>query len=264
VAQLWHIGLWLRPGGPVDATVRLVGPSGFDAKGNRVAEPMSESEIEEMFAAYRTSAALAKSAGFDGIELHGAHGYLIDQFFWHVTNRRTDGWGGGLAQRTRFAVGVIRACRDAVGPDFPICLRFSQWKIEDYAARLVETPAELERFLAPLVDAGVDLFHCSTRRFWEPEFEGSDLGLAGWTKKLTGLPTIAVGSVTLSQDVTDRTGVARPTGIARLLDLMDRGDFDLVAVGRALIADPHWPRKVARGEIESLQPFTNDLTKTLY
>ncbi len=73
-----------------------------------------------------------------------------------------------------------------MGPGYPIVLRYSQWKQQDYTAKLVQSADDLGRFLAPLVDAGVDVFHCSTRRFWEPEFEGSDLNLAGWTKKLTG------------------------------------------------------------------------------
>eukprot|EP01030_Chromulinospumella_sphaerica_P018753 gene18753-18623_t len=71
-------------------------------------------------------------------------------------------------------------------PEFPIIFRFSQWKQQDYTARLVQTPEALGEFLKPLSDAGVDIFHCSTRRFWEPEFEGSELNLAGWTRKLTG------------------------------------------------------------------------------
>ena len=107
-----------------------------------------------------------------------------------------------LENRTRFAADVVRAVRDAVGAEFPILLRFSQWKQQDFAAKLAQNPAELERFLQPLVTAGVDMFHCSTRRFWEPEFPetGSDLNLAGWTKKLSGKPTITVGSVSLNED----------------------------------------------------------------
>lgn len=136
-----------------------------------------------MIAAFAQAADDAKRIGFDGIELHGAHGYLIDQFFWGKTNRRTDRYGGDLVDRTRFAVEIVKACRRAVGPDYPIALRFSQWKSSDYTAKLAETPDELARFLAPLANAGVDIFHCSTRRCWESEFIGSDLNLAGWTKK---------------------------------------------------------------------------------
>ena len=128
---------------------------------------------------------------FDGVELHGAHSYIIDQFFWGATNRRTDKYGGGtLAQRTRFAVELIEAVRREIRDDFPLVLRFSQWKQGDHAHKMAETPGDLEAFLKPLTGAGVDWFHCSTRDFNTLEFPGSELNLAGWTKRLTGKPTI--------------------------------------------------------------------------
>ena len=94
----------------------------------------------------------------------------------------------------------MAAVREAVSADFPVIFRYSQWKQEAYDARLAETPEELEAILTPLAEAGVDAFHASTRRYWLPEFDGSDLNLAGWTKKLTGKPTITVGSVGLDGD----------------------------------------------------------------
>ena len=227
----------------------------------------SESDIAAIVQAFAQAASEAKRLGFDGIELHGAHGYLIDQFFWEKTNTRTDSYGGDMLARTRFAVEVIEACRRAVGPEFPIVLRFSQWKASDYTAKLAETPALLERFLAPLVDAGVDIFHCSTRRFWEPEFEGSDLNLAGWTKKLTGKPTITVGSVGLDVDFmtlfTEGKG-ANHSNIDGLIERLERQEFDLVAIGRALLVDPAWANKIRDGRTAELVPFTSEAVKTLY
>jgi len=142
-----------------------------------------------------------------------------------------------------------------VGPDFPISFRWSQWKIQDYGAKLAQTPAELERLLAPIAAAGVDIFHCSTRRFWEPEFEGSTLNLAGWTRRLTGRPVITVGSVSLSTDVQNHHQAALPTDIRALLDMFARDEIDMVAVGRALIANPDWPRIVREGRLMELTPF---------
>lgn len=227
----------------------------------------SESDIAAIVQAFAQAASEAKRLGFDGIELHGAHGYLIDQFFWEKTNTRTDSYGGDMLARTRFAVEVIEACRRAVGPEFPIVLRFSQWKASDYTAKLAETPALLEQFLAPLVDAGVDIFHCSTRRFWEPEFEGSDLNLAGWTKKLTGKPTITVGSVGLDVDFmtlfTEGKG-ANHSNIDGLIERLERQEFDLVAIGRALLVDPAWANKIRDGRTAELVPFTSEAVKTLY
>src|SRR5690606_37179672 len=121
-----------------------------------------------------------------------AHGYLIDQFLWHVPNRRMDGYGGSAVNRARLAVEIVQECRRRVGPDFPLLIRLSQWKTTDYTAKLGETPQELEALLCPIADAGVDLIDCSQRRFWQPEFDGSDMNFAGWTKKLTGKPTMSV------------------------------------------------------------------------
>ncbi|OWA37534.1 12-oxophytodienoate reductase [Saccharibacillus sp. O16] len=227
----------------------------------------TEAEIAELVQQFAHSAAAAKEAGFDGIELHGAHEYLIDQFFWAKTNTRTDRYGGDAVGRTRFAVEVIEACRAAVGPDFPIVFRFSQWKGSDYSAKLVETPEELASFLQPLVDAGVDVFHCSTRRFWQPEFEGSDLNLAGWTKKLTGKPTITVGSVGLDGEFMTlfKEGKgAGVSGIDGLIERLEQGEFDLVAIGRALLADPAWADKVQQGRQDELIAFSPEILKELY
>ena len=234
--QLWHVGMRRKPGDLPNPEARPLGPSGIGDTGQQVNQPMTDAEIERVIAAYATSAASAERLGFDGIELHGAHGYLIDQFFYTGTNHRTDRYGGGIVQRTRFGCEVVQACRRAVSPDFPIFLRFSQWKGFDYSARLVTTPEELAAFLEPLVEAGVDVFHCSTRRFWEPEFDGSRLNLAGWTKKLTGKPTITVGSVGLDQEFIGAFAGqgAAARGIEELVERFERGEFDLVAVGRAV------------------------------
>lgn len=267
IPQLWHVGTTRKVGSEPNPEVLPVGPSGLDLSGEKVSEPLTVEEIGELVAAYAQAAADAKRIGFDGIELHGAHGYLIDQFFWEKTNQRTDLYGGSLVARTRFAVEVIEACRRAVGPEFPIVFRFSQWKSSDYAAKLANTPEELAQFLAPLVNAGVDVFHCSTRRFWEPEFEGSSLNLAGWTKKLTGKPTITVGSVGLDVEFTKlfREGAgANAEQLGNLLERLEQGEFDLVAVGRALLHDPEWANKIREGRTNELLPFTPESTKTLY
>ncbi|NRD79080.1 NADH:flavin oxidoreductase [Bacillus sp. BRMEA1] len=243
IPQIWHMG----------------------ARGN--VNDYSETDIAAIILAFAQAAFEAKQLGFDGIELHGAHGYLIDQFFWEKTNQRTDKYGGDMLARTRFAVEVIEACRRAVGPDFPIVLRFSQWKSTDYTAKLAETPELLEQFLAPLVDAGVDIFHCSTRRFWEPEFEDSDLNLAGWTKKLTGKPTITVGSVGLDNDFMStftKGKEANNTKIEGLIEKLEREEFDLVAIGRSLLVDPAWVNKIRDGRTNELIPFTSEAVKVLY
>ncbi|MCA0987412.1 NADH:flavin oxidoreductase [Guptibacillus algicola] len=262
VPQLWHVGMTRKQGDLPNEEARPVGPSGLDLSGEKVNEPLSEKEVEELVEAYAQAAADAKRLGFDGIELHGAHGYLIDQFFWERTNKRTDRYGGDLVGRTRFAVEIIEACRREVGPDFPIIFRFSQWKMFNFDAKLAATPEELDAFLKPLVEAGVDIFHCSTRRFWEPEFEGSDLNLAGWTKKLTGKPVISVGSVGLDGEFTSFEG-ANTTSLDGLIKKLDDGEFDLVAIGRSLLMDPEWVKKVRDGRADDLLPFDKEALKKL-
>jgi 2,4-dienoyl-CoA reductase-like NADH-dependent reductase (Old Yellow Enzyme family) len=221
---------------------------------------MTDADIADTIDAYASAAASAQRLGFDAVEVHGAHGYLIDQFLWARTNLRTDAYGGDAVERTRFAVEVVRAIRRAVGPDFPLLFRFSQWKVQDYGARLAETPAALGELLAPLTDAGVDIFHASTRRYWEPEFSGSDLNLAGWTRKLTGMPAISVGSVGLAGDdfmaqLRGQSGGAEVGALDNLLRRMENNEFDLIAVGRALIGDPDWPAKVRAGSMQDLRAF---------
>ena len=257
-SQIWHVGLQSSSGPPPLAGQHPVGPSGEFA--------MGQTEIDAAVHAYGQAARSAQEAGFDGVELHGAHGYLIDQFFWEKTNQRTDAYGGSLVARTRFATEAIREVRRRVGPEYPVAIRISQWKIDDFDAKLAQTAVELEQFLRPLVDAGVDLFHCSQRRFWDAEFEGCNLNLAGWTKKLTGKPTITVGSVTLGADFTKSFGSPESTavtGIDNLLDRLERGEFDLVAVGRALIANPDWAAKAKSSALEDLRPFDRSLLASL-
>jgi 2,4-dienoyl-CoA reductase-like NADH-dependent reductase (Old Yellow Enzyme family) len=265
--QLWHVGAvrsrdpnWAPPG-PYDS------PSGLSSPGHRFGEPMTDAEVADAIAAFANAAADARRLGFDAVELHGAHGYLIDQFFWEGTNERDDAFGGpAIPHRARFAAEIVKAVRMAVGPDFPILIRLSQWKQQDFTARLAHTPAEMEAWLRPLADAGADMFHCSQRRFWEAEFEGSDLNFAGWAKKLTGQPSITVGSVGLSGDFINAYGgeSSRPASLDELERRLERGDFDLVAVGRAVLQDPQWAVKVRQGRSEELLDFSPAAMATLY
>ena len=264
--QLWHMGIvapkkatWLPP-------TPFEGPSGYVAPGKIGGVAMSQQAIADTIRAFAEAAAQAKLLGFDAVEIHGAHGYLIDQFFWHPTNQRTDSYGGKtLAERTRFAVETVQAVRQATSPEFPICLRLSQWKLQDYGARLAATPDEMAAWLAPLVQAGVDIFHCSQRRFWDPEFPGSDLNFAGWAKKLTGKTSITVGSVGLTGDFIAAFGgeASTPSSLDELLRRFDRGDFDLVAVGRALLADADWAQKISEGRASELRGFSKEALATL-
>lgn len=259
--QIWHMDVmdnhhsgWLPP-------VPFEGPSGLNRPGFNNGKTMTESDIADTIAAFGRAAADAKRLGFDCVEIHGAHGYLIDQFFWEGSNERTDQYGGKtLPERTRFAVEVIKEVRKQVGEDFALIIRLSQFKPSAYDNKLAKNPQELEAWLNPLADAGIDIFHCSQRRFWEPEFEGSDLNFAGWAKKLSGKATISVGSVGLSGDFfgSFRGESSEPSSLEELVRRMDRGDFDLVAVGRPILADPFWVQKIRDNRNQELRSFTKE------
>ena len=255
--QIWHMGMVRKPGTGHYPDAPSDSPSSLTHTGKQVGQAPSTKQVEDMVAAYGRAAGEAAKLGFDAVEIHGAHGYLIDQFFWEVMNAREDKYGGGLVERAKFAAEIIAECRRAAGADMPIILRFSQWKQQDYAAKLAKTPQELEAFLQVFVDAGVDILHCSQRRYQEPEFEGSDLNLAGWAKKITGLPTITVGSIGLSSDFfgafAGQGSAAAP--LDDLVERMDKGEFDLIAIGRALLQDPNWASKVKDGKLDALEDY---------
>jgi 2,4-dienoyl-CoA reductase-like NADH-dependent reductase (Old Yellow Enzyme family) len=261
--QLWHTGVTRKPGSGPFPGAPVISPSGVNAAGAVVGDPATPRQLEATVASYARAAAAARDAGFDGVELHGAHGYLLDQFHWRQTNRRTDAYGGDVRGRVRLSYEVAAAVREAVGPDFPVAFRFSQWKGGHYDARIAENPAELAAFLAPLADAGVSMFHVSTRRYWLPAFDGDRRTLAGWTRHLTGLPVIAVGSVGvaapflgLSDDGKSPARHQSSLTLAPLVDLLTRGEFDLVALGRAVLADPEWGTKVADGRLAEIRPYS--------
>jgi 2,4-dienoyl-CoA reductase-like NADH-dependent reductase (Old Yellow Enzyme family) len=257
--QLWHVGSAINAQYRDDANAES--PSGLFKADRPWGHEMSVADIDAAIAAFAQAAADARRVGFDSVELHGAHGYLIDQFQWDGTNRRDDVWG---KDRSRFAREVVAAVRAAIGDDFPLILRLSQWKQQDYATKLAATPDALADWLNPLAEAGVDIFHCSQRRFWEPEFEGSDLNFAGWAKKLTGKPTITVGSVGLSGEFIAGFGgeASQPTPIDGLVQRLEADEFDLVGVGRALIVDADWAVKVREGR-QDFTPFERSALGTL-
>ena len=244
VPQLWHMGALRKEGTPPHPDTPSMDPA-----------TMTENEIADVIASFARSAVNAKAVGFDGIALHGGHGYLIDAFLWGATNLRGDDWGGDAIRRARFASELVRAIRAEVGSNFPIIQRFSQWKLQDYDAQLADTPDALAAILAPLSEAGVDIFDVSTRVFATPAFTGSDMGLAGWVRKLTGKPTMTVGGIGFSKELA--ASFTEPTeaidNLGEVMRRFKRAEFDLVALGRALLMDPAWVLKATTGA--PFEPF---------
>lgn len=268
--QIWHMGMMRKPGTGRVPDAATDSPSGKTHTGKQVQPEPTDAEVDDMVMAYANAAGEAAKLGFDSIEIHGAHGYLIDEFFWGVMNTRSGKYGGDLVGRAAFAGEIIKECRKQVGDDIPIILRFSQWKQQEYTARLAETPQELEAFLGVFADAGVDVLHASQRRWWDaefPEIDGKEgLNLAGWCKKLTGLASITVGSVGLGSDfIGSFAGEGSKTRpIVDVIERLDKGEFDMVAIGRALLQDPLWAQKVKEGRLDELTDFDTKALATLY
>jgi 2,4-dienoyl-CoA reductase-like NADH-dependent reductase (Old Yellow Enzyme family)/thioredoxin reductase len=204
---------------------------------------LTVAEIEELVDAFTAAALRVKSAGADGVELHMAHGYLICSFLSPFSNKREDRYGGGIAGRSRFALDVLRSVRARVGPDFPVICRLSGDEYVEGGLRIEET-VQIARSLE---QEGADALHvsaCNAASVFlnHPPYyvqEGVFVHLAEAVKAQVGIPVITVGRirnpVMADQIVRDRKA-------------------DLVSMGRALIADPHMPRKAREGRLAEIVP----------
>lgn len=236
--QIWHQGPVVRPG---------VAAFAVQEDGKKVVREATAGDKEELLQAYSSAAANAFKAGFDGLELHGAHGYLLDSFM-----RK-----GDLA----YASEVIRETRQQTSPNFPICLRFSNFKVNNYGSQYLNSPASLEKLLKTVIDAGVDFLHPSTKRFWLPGFDENEKSLAWWTRKISDLPTIIVGNIGLKTSEFTADG---PESLQHLEHMLKEGEFDLAAVGRPVITEPDWVNKVEVGRWDDILDFYEGSTEEIY
>lgn len=238
--QIGHGGRQCAPG----ATGRQpVAPSPIPCKVVGVMpREITLSEIEEVQNAFAEAARRAKQAGFDGVEIHGAHGYLINEFLSPYTNKRTDKYGGSLENRAIFALEIVEKIRDKVGDEFTVGYRMSADEYVSGGLTLKET----SRFARMLEKASIDYVHVSAAIYETiphmvpPLYLGPAnlVHLAEGIKKAVSIPVITVGN----HDV--------ETAEEALLE----GKADLVALGRSLIADPKLPNKLASGRIDDIRP----------
>ncbi|MGW1677257.1 oxidoreductase [Saccharopolyspora sp. NPDC002376] len=193
-------------------------------------------EISQAVAGFAAAAARAREAGFDGVEVHGANGYLIDQFLTAYTNLREDRYGGSAVNRARFAAEVLGTVRSAAGPDFPVGIRLSQTKVNDFDYRWPGGAREAEVIFGAVAAAGADYVHLASEgRDWaDGAALDSGTTITRLAKDVTGLPVIANGGM---------------HELARAESVLAAGEADLVALGRGALANPDWPRLVAGGEI---------------
>ena len=208
---------------------------------NHVRE-ISTDEVEEIIQSFVEAARRARDAGFDGVEIHGAHGYLLAQFLSPFSNHRTDLYGGTLEGRARLPLEVVRRTRDKLGLDYPIFYRLSG----DEFVKGGLTPEEAGEFARLLEQAGVDCIdvsagnYASIHRFIMPAYypNGNFVYLAKGIKEKVSLPVIAVGAI---------------SDPVQADQIIGGGAADLVAIGRGLIADPYLPRKAFEGRYEDIR-----------
>jgi 2,4-dienoyl-CoA reductase-like NADH-dependent reductase (Old Yellow Enzyme family) len=262
--QLWHCGRFAEnPIGPSDCEL----PKRGDGKERPKVRAMNSDDFSQVLASYVSAAKAAKDMDCDAIEIHGAHGYLLDSFLSPINNERSDDFGGHAENRMRFPLQVVQAIRDAVGPDYPIIYRFSQWKVDDYKELKFQNPDELGLWVNSLKDSGVDILHVSTRDATDPAFGShGEKTLAGWSRDLSGLPVIAVGKVSVNLSMDQAYGdtkdhVADP---GPKIQLLENQEADLLAIGRALIANPNWVQIVRDQKWQELKVFDKSQLAELY
>jgi 2,4-dienoyl-CoA reductase-like NADH-dependent reductase (Old Yellow Enzyme family) len=200
---------------------------------------MTQAEIQEAVAGFAVSAARARTAGFDGVEVHGANGYLLDQFLTRYTNLRADEYGGSTENRVRLLVEVVQAIHDAAGRDFPVGVRVSQVKVNDLGYRW-NGPEEARVVFERLAGARPAYIHVASEgAHWEDtSFLAPGVSITGVARDAAGVPVVANG------------GMHDPQLSARVLR---NNHADLVALGHGALANPDWPLRLADGK--RFKPF---------
>ena len=240
VAQLMHAGA-LSQGNPHRAGTR--GPSALRPKGEQMAfyrgagpyalpQAMSGAEIVEAIRGFADAAVRAREAGFDGVEIHAANGYLLDQFLSEGINLREDRYGGALERRLLLAIEVVEAVRAAAGRDFTVGVRISQGKVNDFGYKWKGAQDDAARIFGTLRKLPLDYLHTTEFEAWQGAF-GSGPSLAALAKQYAGLPLIANGSL---------------HDPGRAAAMLDSGEADLVSLGRGALTHADWPRRVRKGE----------------
>ncbi|TRW14479.1 NADH:flavin oxidoreductase [Glacieibacterium frigidum] len=238
IAQLMHAGAVsqgnrFRPGTRGPSAARPAGHQMPFYRGSGeypVAAEMTKSEIDEAIAGFAAAAGRAREAGFDGVEIHGANGYLLDQFLTEGVNRRTDAYGGEVASRLRITIEVVQAVRAAVGPDFIVGVRSSQAKVNDFVHKW-RGPEEAAETYARLGQLPLDYLHTTEFEAWQPAF-GKGPSLAALAKRHSRLTVLANGSL---------------HDPARAADMLSAGEADMITLGRGALTHADWPRRVAEG-----------------
>ena len=229
---------------PICAPSAIPWPKMWDQYGvQAVPHVLTIEEIQDIVAAFGDAALRAKRAGFELVEIHGAHGYLLTNFFSPTTNHRTDLYGGSLENRMRIYIQIVRDVRKKVGPDFPVTIRLSGTDYEPDGFPIEDTIA----LAKALEKEGIDAFHISGGDHHTMIHQVSPMAIprchnvwaAEAIKKEVSVPVIASGSIT-TPDLAE--------------EIIASGKGDFVGLGRPLWADPEWPRKAEEGRPEDIRP----------
>lgn len=253
-AQLMHAGALSQGNRFVKETIA---PSAVPPKGEQLEiyggkgpfptpKEASKEDIKNVIKGFVESAQRAKAAGFDGVEIHGANGYILDQFLTDYTNQRTDEYGGSVENRVRLLIEVSKAVREAVGQDFTVGIRISQGKVNDYAHKWTGKVKEAKVIFDRLSEAGLDFIHVTEYEAWQPAFpegEGTaatdsafgdgGASLAVLAKKYGKLPVIANGHLENSNTASE---------------MIEKGEADMITLGKGALANHDWVNKVKKGE----------------
>jgi 2,4-dienoyl-CoA reductase-like NADH-dependent reductase (Old Yellow Enzyme family) len=239
-AQIMHAGSQSQGNRHADATV---GPSAIAPKGAQLTmyrgqgpyptpQAITLEQLQEAKQGFVNAAQLAKEAGFDGVEIHGANGYLIDQFLTDYLNTRTDEYGGSVEARVRLAVEVCEAVVAAVGSEMAVGIRISQGKVSDNDHRWHGGPSDAETIFTALGKTGIDFVHTTEYRATEPAFEGHPETLAELAARYSGVTIIANGNLDVPEEGAE---------------LVRKGHTHVVALGKPALANRDWPRRVRKG-----------------
>ena len=241
VAQLMHAGA-LSQGNP--HRTGTVGPSAALPKGAQMANfrgsgpyrmpaEMGFRGIAEAVEGFAAAAVRAQAAGFDGVEVHGANGYLLDQFLTEGVNQRRDVYGGPILARVRLVAETLAAVRTAVGPDFLVGVRISQTKVNDQTHSWAGREDDARVMFSTLGASGADYIHTTEHEAWRPAFAEGSRSLADLAKSFGGRPVIANGAL---------------HDPARAATMLRSGEADMIALGRGALANMDWPQRVRTGQ----------------
>lgn len=241
-AQIQHAGAlsqgnFYRQGTVAPSAVRPKGKQMTFYRGEGeypVPRELNENEIQNIIRSFADAAGNAViEAGFDGVEIHGANGYLLDQFFTDYTNLRNDGWGGDITGRLQLSLEVIRAVRERVGRNIPVGIRISQGKVNDFFHKWANGEEDARVVFTLLAKSGIDYLHLTEYEAWQPAFPDNPLSLVELGRKYAPHLTIMANG-SLHEE-------------SRAIQVMEMG-ADFIALGRGALANHDWPERVIAGE----------------